>query len=433
MTINKLSISNLPSVYFDGCYRVLGLIPSSEESKAGFQSFSSAIRSLAPSEWREIDMSHFDNTIWDQQMTSSCVGQSTTAGIQSARIQGGASYTELNPYFTYGLINGGRDAGAMISHALTALTQYGTCLKEDLSPGMMYQNQFPQIAFEHAKQNRLIQALRCDSFEEICSALSLGFFTPLGIMVGQNFANLDSEGVAPLPAGGGGGHAILGCGLKKSSRYGWLIKIKNSWSARFGLNGYCYLRKEHFRSMNPDAFAIQSVTLPSDNLPIVQNLSFSKGAFMSEDIKLAATNFGFDGSWIAEIVAKYGNDVASLIIEAARNGLTVSFVVEIIQKFGPTLLQLIVDLLNKNNSTAFAATCNKTCGVTSDVFPPVMEGVDSPIVSVLLDKFLPVIMEKFGPVIMQLITEQLMKLLQDNQGNLTKIIMDAILKALQKN
>jgi hypothetical protein len=277
-SIGNFSISNLPAVKFDGVYRVLACIPSSEESLADFPKFSANRgfnAALDPSLWKEIDLQWYGNPIWDQLMSSSCVGQSTTAGMQMCYMQSGRSLQEFNPYFVYGLINGGRDAGAMISHALTALKQYGTCLKDDIPRGAMFKNQFPQKAFENAKRFRLSMAFRCDDFEDCCAAITLGFVCPLGILVGDNFPNLDSQAVAPLPRGGGGGHALLGIGLKKSSRYGWLIKLQNSWGRRFGINGYCYIHKGHFQHMRPDAFAIQAIiddpldNTPNDEVPIV--------------------------------------------------------------------------------------------------------------------------------------------------------------------
>jgi hypothetical protein len=269
--IGRFSISNLPSVKFDGVWRVLGCIPETEESKAQFPLFGDSIRANSPldqSQWQEIDLSWFAPPILDQGMTSSCVGHGSCSGMEMCWLQSGRSLVEFNPYFIYGLINNGRDAGAMISDALTALKQYGVCLKDDLKSGVMFKSQFPQSAFDNAKRFRLIQAYRCATFEEICSAITLGFVCPLGIYVGNNFPQLDGEGVAPLPAGGGGGHCILGVGLKKSSRYGWLIKIQNSWGMRFGMKGYCYIHKGHFSQMSPDAFAIQTVTDdPLDNTP----------------------------------------------------------------------------------------------------------------------------------------------------------------------
>jgi LAGLIDADG-like domain len=226
--IGKLSVSNLPSVFFDGVYRVLACIPETEESKKRFPKFN--IRGLDQSQWQETDLQWYNMPIWDQGATSSCVGHGSTLGMQYAYVQSGRKLVEYNPFFVYGLINNGRDAGAMVSDALRALMQYGTCPHADLQPGMMFQSQFPAQAFTDALQYKLENAFHCQTFEDICSAISLGFVCPLGIYVDHNFGNLDSEGVSPLPQmGAGGGHCVLGMGLKKSSRYGWVIKIQNSW------------------------------------------------------------------------------------------------------------------------------------------------------------------------------------------------------------
>jgi hypothetical protein len=276
-SIDKSSISDLPAVKFDGIYRVLACIPSSEESVAAFPRFGASQRFAAADMLQEIDYEWYKNPIWDQRMTSSCTGQGCGAGMQLCYMQSGRPLVEFNPYFIYGLVNRGRDAGAMISDCLTALKQYGICPKDDLQQGMMFRSQFPPKAFENAKRFKLSEAYKCDTFEEICAAIAVGFVCPLGIMVGDNFANLDNQGVAPLPAGGGGGHCILGMGLKKSTRYGWMIKIQNSWGSRFGINGHCYIHKGHFSRMSPDAFAIQVViddpmdSTPQDEVPVVIN------------------------------------------------------------------------------------------------------------------------------------------------------------------
>lgn len=258
--IDKSSISNLPSIKVDGIYRVLGCIFSTPASLVGFTPLR-AIRSfnLDPSQWKEVDYQWYKNPINDQGSTSSCVGQGCSAGMHIAYQQSGRSFVEFNPYFLYGLVNGGRDAGAMISDALNALKEYGICEKNEIRPGMMYKNQFPAAAFENAKKYKLLQAFRCETFEEICTAITMGFSCPLGIFVDENFSRLDGQGVCGVPnSTRGGGHCILGMGLKKSSRYGWLIKIQNSWG-RWGMKGYGYIHKGHFSRMHPDAFAIQSI------------------------------------------------------------------------------------------------------------------------------------------------------------------------------
>ena len=276
--IGKFSISNLPAVLFDGIYRVLACVPETEETKAKFPKFGAFNAApLDPSTWREIDLAWHNPPVLDQGMTSSCVGHGSADGMHMCYMQSGKKFVQFSPFFTYGLINGGRDAGGMISDALTALQQYGICPKEDLSPGVMFQNQFPQKAFDNAKRFKLVQAYHCPDFETICAAISVGFVCPLGIWVGNNFSQVDSDGVCPVPAGGGGGHCILGCGLKKSTKYGWLIKIMNSWGSNFGNKGYAYIHKGHFQKMQPDAFAMQSVTddpqenAGDDQVPVATN------------------------------------------------------------------------------------------------------------------------------------------------------------------
>ena len=272
--IGPLSISSLPAIKFDGEYRVLGCIPS--DNNHDFADFGSQLFGQAQHDLREIDLSQtYTIKINDQGSTSSCVGQGCDAGMELVWQQTGNPFRDFDAYFTYGLINGGRDAGAMISSGLMALKKYGAAPKGILSPGQMYQQQFTQQVYNEAARFKLAMAFKCNTFDEICQAINLGFCCPLGIMVGDNFSNVDSEGISPLRTRGGGGHCILGVGLKRHPRYGWLIKTQNSWGTRFGINGFSYLRREHFSQMAPDAFAIQTVfddpkdTNTEDDVPVV--------------------------------------------------------------------------------------------------------------------------------------------------------------------
>ena len=266
--------NDFPSVFFDGMWRVLAYIPS--DNNHDFPKFKSMPQAQSNFELREIDLSWQGNRIMDQGSTSSCVGHGSVAGMEIAWKQVGNQPRNFSPFFTYALINGGSDNGAMISDALKVLKKYGACPLEDMPKGVMYERSIPKSAYDAAARFRISQAYQCEDFDDICQAINLGFSVPLGIYVGSNFSDIDSEGVSPLPRGGGGGHCILGCGLKKSSRYGWLIKIQNSWGRNFGDAGYSYIRKEHFRGMDPDAFAIQTIfddpkdNNTSDDVPVLK-------------------------------------------------------------------------------------------------------------------------------------------------------------------
>lgn len=249
---------SFPSIYFDGYYRVLShqLSPVDDSfpyfAESG-QGFSGTLQ--------EIDMSWEGHRILNQKSTSSCVAHATTAGMEILYNQRQNIKESFNPFFHYAFINGGKDAGAFISDSLTAMKQYGICeLGAFPSDKVYYKNSLTKSAYENAARFKLEKGYRCTTFEEVCSALSIGFVVNIGILVGSNFSKVDSEGIAPLPNGGGGGHSMLACGLKKHSKYGWLVKLQNSWGTNFGMNGYCYVRKEHFAYYSRlDCFAFQGV------------------------------------------------------------------------------------------------------------------------------------------------------------------------------
>lgn len=276
MFIGPQSISNFPAVKFDGEYRVLACIPSDDNHDFGdWNEYFGNIQGADTFQLREIDFSWLHNRILNQGQTSSCVGHCAAEGMEIVWRQAGHEPQLFTPYFTYAQINNGRDAGAMISNALMSLKRDGGCPANLLEDKVYYKNNLPQQAVQAAQRFKIFKGLQCSSFDAICQAINLGFGTPLGIMVGQNFPKLDSDGIAPLPNGGGGGHCLLGVGLKQHQRYGWLIKVQNSWGEKYGLKGFCYLHKGHFQYMQIDAFAIQAVfddpqdSTPNDEVPTV--------------------------------------------------------------------------------------------------------------------------------------------------------------------
>jgi hypothetical protein len=148
-------------------------------------------------------------------------------------------------------------------------------------------------------------------------------------------------------------------------------------------------------------------------------------------MKSSAENFGFDPTWITDILQKYGQEVLALIVEAARNGFSVSFVMEVIQKFGPALLQFILDLFNHRQTMA------ETSGdvLTGDV----VEGIDAGILDVIIQKYLPIIIQKylpaiwtqFGPIIMQFIQDNLQTIFDKFGSQIVQMILQLILGTLK--
>ena len=70
----------------------------------------------------------------------------------------------------------------------------------------------------------------------------------LSVCVGRNFNTIDNEGVAGVDKGNGNHAVMTGRALKKSKKWGWLILMRNSWSTKWGVNGYCWLCEAHIES-----------------------------------------------------------------------------------------------------------------------------------------------------------------------------------------
>ena len=193
-----------------------------------------------------------------------CTGQASASAATKARVISGQPLEDLSAHFVYGLINGGRDEGAVISDALVALKTYGIAPERVMPRGAMFRNQFPKEAFVEAKKNVIAEAYKLNSFDELCTALTLGFLVVSGILVDRDFGDLDGEGIAPVAKMPIGGHALAQDELHYSARrQEWCPGGPNSWGTRFGMNGRYRLVEAHWQRRMPfDAFAIQ---LAADN------------------------------------------------------------------------------------------------------------------------------------------------------------------------
>jgi hypothetical protein len=240
----------------NGTWRALGCLPPHSDF-GGLPKFSSSQPTIPRSEWKDFDLSGYDAPILNQGSHGSCVGHGAVTAFWRLWLMQNLPPQQFSACFTYGLINGGRDSGAVISDALTSMTNDGVGLLSDVPEGMVYRSQFPAAAFTNAKRFKVRAAHHCQNFDEICSALLLGFPVVYGVYVGGSFGNLDSEGVAPAWPNRVGNHCLSGKALKKLSSGDWGVRTQNSWGASWGQQGNCYLVERHFTGTDPDAFAIE--------------------------------------------------------------------------------------------------------------------------------------------------------------------------------
>ncbi len=259
--------NGLPMIEEGGELRVLGCLPP--RPVVGLGDWASNRPTLDRSRWQEIDAAaaYMDAPVRDQDGLSECTGEASAEAVSHSRLRDGQPYVSLHPGFPYSLVNGGRDEGAVISDILEAVKKYGICRTDKAAPKAIFTNQFNQAAVADALNFRIRDAFRCLTAEEIWSALSLGRVVVAGILVGQNFGNLNGYGVAPLPDRILGGHALCLTGLKSCGAQGLCAHTKNSWSPAWGVKGWCYLTEQHF-DRRVDAYAIEIggvIDDPTDN------------------------------------------------------------------------------------------------------------------------------------------------------------------------
>lgn len=208
----------------------------------------------------------WDTKVNQQHKTNACVGHAVDVAFTIAWLQAGGDPREFSPTWLYGLINGGQDRGSVVSDALTAIKMYGICEEKFVGADKIYRQQFPSEAYGNARRFRVIEAYQVRNFAQLCTAISLGFPVVSGIYIGDNFSDLDADGIAPLPDQVIGGHALCHVGLKYSKKRGlWLVRTRNSWGKEWGFQnsigrgGLCYLTEAHWARMNLDAWAICGV------------------------------------------------------------------------------------------------------------------------------------------------------------------------------
>lgn len=251
--------SGLPLHYDGNEWRVLGTLRP--HALCALPNFSDSFGVIPESNWQEISLRNTKVKILNQSTHSSCTGNGSVVGFSYAWLLSGQTYHDFSATYIYAQINGGRDQGAMVSDALTALKTYGTCFMSEVGEDIVLRNQIPATANETAKRFKVFEAYKINNFEELGSAIQRGLVVVSGFAVGNNFSQISSEGVAPLPNSVAGGHCTAQIGMKKSSSGDWIIESQNSWG-NWALGGYYYMQRGAWNPMYGfpfDAFAIGGV------------------------------------------------------------------------------------------------------------------------------------------------------------------------------
>lgn len=233
----------VPSVLdANGVERFLGHFPSDRALVSAIPTWKEAGNELIPeSEWEEFDEWPEGVKIKDQNGKGACNGHAAALTLELERYAAGETHVPLSAWFVYAILCGGVDRGSNIMDALTLLSAQGTCPETLVKYATINPQSLSAEAHQSAANYKIELGTRCQTYQEIGTAIQRRRPLNASICVGNRFNSLDADGV-PGWSEGMGNHAItLAFGMKKSARWGWLVKMANSWSTQWGLNGFCWL------------------------------------------------------------------------------------------------------------------------------------------------------------------------------------------------
>lgn len=218
----------------------LGLVPTTPEKRA--LCAATPLKTLPEIEWHAVNRRAYFKQLKtnnNQKSTSGCVGFSAAHLASKVRHVAGQPYVKLSGPFVYGLINGGRDQGAMIYDALDALTNYGACTDASLPLDANYKNIYRSAGKpfdDEAARFKLSMGVRIESAEEAATVILKGGMIQFGVKVGNNFSNLDGDGVCGWSSGYAN-HSVGADGLVHTDKHGWCLDVENTWGYDWGDDG----------------------------------------------------------------------------------------------------------------------------------------------------------------------------------------------------
>lgn len=226
---------------------------------------------LPRSQWRPYSMRKWVWDILDQDGVGACNAFCTVTTIHGTRARQGLKHRRISAGYLYGNINGQTDDGSALDDALKWMHDHGSPWETTVGMLEWRRRQWAPGAAEEAKQNLILEAYWCPTFDHLASAVLSGYFCNTGIWWGQN-DGVDSNGfLNPSPRGQRGGHSIPAVGLFPYKGNLWAYETANSWGTNWGDNGYAKIPETRVSSdgMSSGMWAVCAVSVPEvpDDLP----------------------------------------------------------------------------------------------------------------------------------------------------------------------
>jgi hypothetical protein len=179
--------------------------------------------------------------IVNQGSLGACVAFSDIGGGARMRFLRTGNILVPSAFFVYDQINGGRDNGAVIRDALTVMETTGAPPLSSYPKCIFRAGQNP-IGVPYYKED---VAVTLTNSAECATAILMGMFPQMPILVTSNFGQFTADGVAwngTAPRQSGSNHSIYLAGLRSVGGV-WYFIMVNSWGVSWGPwgNGACLI------------------------------------------------------------------------------------------------------------------------------------------------------------------------------------------------
>jgi C1A family cysteine protease len=235
-------------------YRALGALPDRFDPRDRI--FEAAMGAFLGATPTTIDLRNLCSPVRDQGQQGSCTGFAMGALREFLENKTGKpkAMQIVSPAYIYyherKLEGSVADcqAGAYPRDGLKVLKSLGVCPEADAPYSDTTCGAPSATAETHATALKIKSYQRITTLNGLKTAVANGNACVIGITVYESFESKAAQTTGHIPMPGPheallGGHALLCCGYKDSTKYaggGYLI-VKNSWGTAFGDKGYIYL------------------------------------------------------------------------------------------------------------------------------------------------------------------------------------------------
>lgn len=267
-------MSDLPVIVTpDGTERKLGFNP---DQKARPVSFATRVKQVEvpdfpDSEIRPFDLEEsksFKLDVKDQTTFGACTGFSISSIIARLSWQAGYGNFRFSPWYPYSKAAKGVDRGAYLDQVVDIVTKDGICDDRFVPYGTIDPKKLSKEAKADAANWKIeLTVALPETWKQIRDCVNARWSVYHSVHADNGFNRLNEAGI-PQNSPGTHNHAVwTGLGLKRTSRYGDLLKMQNSWSTKWGIRGCAWINEDVIAGYYGQFIAIVSVNVKRDLNP----------------------------------------------------------------------------------------------------------------------------------------------------------------------